>query len=144
MWFRKPPQHDEFGRSGLHYAARDGDVAGVRKWIKKGADVNAADKAGWTPLHFAAQALSVEVVRVLLENGASVDPVDGHGSTPLWRAVSASRGEGGVIQALRAAGADPWKKNKFGVSPVESARMVANFDIAQWFADLPVDAEKDG
>jgi ankyrin repeat protein len=140
MWFRKTLKLDEDGRSELHYAARDGDVEAVRKWIRKGADVNVAENAGWTPLHFAAQAQSVEVARLLLDNGAAVDPVDAHGNTPLWRAVAASRGEGGVIQLLRAAGADPLKKNKHGVSPVASARAVANFDIAQWFADVPADA----
>ena len=50
---------DDTGRSDLHYAACDGDLAAVQKLVSRGADVNLQDKHGWTPLHFAAQALSV-------------------------------------------------------------------------------------
>ena len=49
---------DEFGRSELHYAARDGDRKLAEKLIRGGAEVNLADKNGWTPLHAAAQAQS--------------------------------------------------------------------------------------
>ena len=107
---------DDTGRSDLHYAARDGDLAAVRKLVSLGADVNLQDKQGWTPLHFAAQALSKEVTTYLLAHGASVDLVDCYGNTPLFKATFASRGDGSVIRALRTAGADPRKKNKSGVS----------------------------
>jgi ankyrin repeat protein len=138
MWpfTKKKEVLDEFGRSDLHYAARDGDLATVQKLVSQRANVNLQDKAGWTPLHFAAQALSETVATYLLAQGASVEPEDVHGNTPLMTATSASRGEGGVIRALRAAGADPKRKNKHGVSPVELARTVANFDIAQFYSDI--------
>src|SRR5438045_1998115 len=125
------PDLDEFGRSELHYAARDGDLEAMRKHLTKGADVNLADRAGCTPLHFAAQAQSAGVVQLLVEKGANVHVEDSHGNTPLWRAVASYRGDAATVEALRKAGSDPLKKNKYGVSPVASARMIANFDVAK-------------
>src|SRR5438045_491336 len=86
MWHWKRSKLDEFRRSELHYAARDGDADKVRSALGKGADVNAADANGWTPLHFAAQAQSAQVVRLLLESGGDVHAPDRQGNTVLWRA----------------------------------------------------------
>jgi uncharacterized protein len=128
---------DREGRSDLHYAARDGDLSAVEKLVSAGADVNLQDRRGWSPLHFAAQAGAVDVVTFLITHGASVDPEDGLGNTPLSTATFNSRGRGEVIRALRAAGADPRKKNKSGVSPLALARNIANFNVAQFYDDLP-------
>ena len=138
MWpfTKRGTELDQDGRSDLHYAARDGDLAAVEKVVSQGMDVNLQDKHGWTPLHFAAQARSEDVVIYLLAHGASVDVEDGHGNTALFRATFASRGDGGVIRALREAGADPRKKNKSGVSALSLARTIANYDIAQFYNDI--------
>jgi ankyrin repeat protein len=127
---------DEDGRSDLHYAARDGDLAAVEKLVSRGADVNLQDTHGWTPLHFAAQARSRDVTSYLLAQGASVDTQDGHGNTPLFRATFAFRGDGTVIQLLRSAGADPQKRNKSGVSALKLARTIANYDVAKFYDDI--------
>jgi uncharacterized protein len=127
---------DREGRSDLHYAARDGNLAEVELLLAQGADVNLQDKQGWAPLHFAAQASSVDVARYLVKHGATVDLEDTFGNTPLARATFASKGDGSVIRALRDAGADPMRKNKHGVSEVSLARSVANHDVAQYFKDL--------
>jgi len=105
--------------------------------IALGADVNAADKNGWTPLHFAAQENAAKAVELLLRAGASVDVPDKQGNTALFRAVSSFRGDGTTIQLLRQHGADPYLANNHGNSPVSSARLVANYNIAQFFSDLP-------
>ena len=128
---------DEFGRSELHYAARDGNKKRVAKLLRRGADVNLADKNGWTPLHFAAQAQSAEVAAVLLDAGAQIDPKDLHGNTPLSTAVFGSQGRGDTIKLLRAKGADPFSQNKHGQTPVGLARLIANFDVKQYFEDIP-------
>ncbi len=107
-------QLDEFGRSDLHYAARDGDLERIQQLIQVGSDINLHDQGGWTPLHFAAQACSAEIAESLLNSGAKVDPQDSYGNTPLWRAVFESRGEGSVIIALLDANADPYLENHAG------------------------------
>lgn len=137
---RKPrPGVDEYGRTELHYAARDGDAARVRALLTAGSDANAADDNGWTALHFACQAGSAPVVRQLLEAGAAVSPRDSHGNTPLSTGVFNSRGKGEVIKLLRTAGADPYAQNAHGVSPVSLARTIANYDVRQFFGDLPAE-----
>jgi ankyrin repeat protein len=127
---------DEFGRSDLHYAARDGDLEKVRRLINAGSDVHRVDHGGWSPLHFAAQACSAETAEILIEAGARIDVRDSHGNTPLWRAVMESRGDGSVIAVLRRAGADPFLENNSGVSPLTLARRIGNYDLKQFFSDL--------
>lgn len=124
-------------RTPLHEAAIDGDAELVRSLLAQGADPNATDDAGWTPLHFAAQDHAVEVVRLLIQAGAALDPRDSHGNTPLCKAVFNSRGRGEVIALLREHGADPCAENNHGVSPLVLARRIANYDVRQFFGDLP-------
>lgn len=129
---------DSYRRTALHYASGPNlNVMKVRLLIALGADVNAVDKNGWTPLHAAAQEKAVAAARLLLRAGAKVDVPDKQGNTALFRAVSSSKGDGAMIQLLRAHGADPYIANNYGNSPISSARLIANFDIAQYFADLP-------
>lgn len=128
---------DQMGRVPLHYAAADDNIKTARDLLDGGADANARDSAGFTPLHFAAQQQSIRVAALLLQRGATVDLQDAYGNTPLGRAVFNSRGEGAMIQLLREHGADPTKPNNSGQTPVGLARLIANFPVAQWFADLP-------
>lgn len=128
---------DRAGRSPLHYAAASKAIAEVTRLVETGADPSAQDDNGWSPLHFAAQASSAEVTRVLIASGATVDLRDSNGNTPLGKAVFSSRGDGAVIKLLRDAGADPYAENASGVTPLMLARTIANYDVAQFFGDLP-------
>jgi uncharacterized protein len=128
---------DELGRSALHYAAANGDVAEVNRLVLAGEDVTEPDRGGCTPLHFAAQSTAADATRVLLDAGADVDARDGYGNAPLFRAVSSSRGSGAVISMLRQAGADPLALNNSGQSPLGLARLIGNFDVRRFFDDLP-------
>ncbi|WP_217505211.1 ankyrin repeat domain-containing protein [Streptomyces lunaelactis] len=121
---------DRMGRTAVHYAVADGDVAGLRMLLAGGADPDAVDEAGWTPLHFAAQAQAPLAAEALLAAGASVDVADRHGNTALSKAVFNSRGEGATIRVLLEAGADPDRGNVHGVSPRGLADKIANYDVA--------------
>ena|ERR1700677_1649835 len=134
---KERPGVDRLGRTELHYAACEGDLAKTQALLAAGAQVELPDDNGWTPLHFAAQAHSVAVSEALLAAGASVNPRDSHGNTPLSKAVFNSRGRGDLIALLRRHGADPNIANVHGVSPVALARTIGNFDVKQYFADLP-------
>jgi ankyrin repeat protein len=130
-------QRDQAGRLSLHYAALDNDTDGVAAHLQAGDDPNTADDQGFTPLHFAAQGGGVEVARLLLDSGAEVDAVNLHGDTPLFVAVSHSRGRGDLIDLLRIHGADPLRSNNHGQTPVGLARLIANYDVARHFRDVP-------
>lgn|ERR1039458_4105796 len=134
---KERPGVDRIGRTELHYAACDGDFAKVQALLTAGGRADLPDDNGWTPLHFAAQAHSVAISEALLDAGATVDPRDGHGNTPLSTAVFNSRGRGELIALLRRHGADPNIANAHGVSPIRLARTIANYDVKQYFTDLP-------
>ncbi|WP_322763075.1 ankyrin repeat domain-containing protein [Frankia sp. Cr2] len=128
---------DRMKRTPLHYAAIYNDVERVVELLAEGYDQNAADIEGFTPLHFAAQDYSVAAARALLDAGATIDSVDKFGNTPLSKASFNSRGRGELISLLRERGADPWRANNYGQTPVGLARLIANYPVAQFFEDLP-------
>jgi ankyrin repeat protein len=130
------PGVDRAGRTALHYAAGNADCKEVRRLLDLGMDVAAADDDGFTPLHFAAQSNATDVALILLDAGAPVDAPDAFGNTALSRAVFSCRGDGTLIQLLRARGSDPTIKNKRGVSPVKLAQTIANFNVRQFFSDI--------
>jgi len=131
------PGIDEYGRSPLHYAAADGDSGTLERLLSDGADPNSQDDDGWTPAHFAAQSNSAACLELLLRAGANLTLTNRHGNSVLFNAVFASRGNGEIIRMLRAAGADAYARNSSGVSPLSLARTIANYNVAQFFADLP-------
>ena len=126
---------DRAGRTPLHYAAAEGDIAFVRELLRDGADPAVPDKAGFTPLHFAAQGQHAEVVAILVQAGAPTEAQDQWGNTPLFRAVGTSRGKGDTIRALLDAGADPDAANNTGLSPRAAAHKIANFAVAQFIPE---------
>ena len=131
------PGVDRAGRTALHYAALECNSAAVARLLNEGVNPGATDDEGWTPLHFAAQSNAADAARLLIEKGTPTDPRDSHGNTPLFKAVFSSRGNGELIKLLRAHGADPNAENNSGVSPVKLARTIANYDVRQFFSDLP-------
>lgn len=125
------------GRSPLHYAAISNDVIAAQARLAAGDDPNHQDGQGFTPLHFAAQQWSIEVARLLLDHGAEVDQLNRHGNSPLFVAVFNSKGRGELIALLRERGADPHQANTSGQTPVALARLIGNYDVGQFFSDLP-------
>lgn len=128
---------DPEGRIPLHYAALENDPERVVELLAAGADADSPDRLGFRPLHLAAQEGAVAAARALLEHGAAVDAVNSYGNTPLFTAVFNAKGHGEMIELLRAHGADPMVTNNSGQSPLGLARLIGNYDVAQFFADLP-------
>jgi uncharacterized protein len=127
---------DRQGRTPLHAAALRGDLVEIGRLIAAGADPSAADDDGFTPLHLSAQEGQEGAARTLLDAGAEVDFRNRFGNTPLFTAVFNSRGRGDLISLLRERGADPMTQNTSGQTPFGLAHLIANFDVAQYFADL--------
>lgn len=130
-------QADRYARTPLHYAGLEDDANRVVLLLAQGADVDAQDRQGFTPLHLACQQDATDAARALLDGGASVDIPNVFGNTPLMIAVANSPGRGDLIPLLRERGADPYTENNNGQTAVGLARLIANYDVAQYFSDLP-------
>lgn len=122
-------QVDKDGRTALMHATISNSVDIVRGLIMKGASIDMQDKNGYSAIHFAAQAYALPMVDILLSNGARVDVQDSHGNTPLGKALFASRGRGDVVRRLIGSGANINCKNKYGVSPLDLAKLCANYNL---------------
>jgi ankyrin repeat protein len=123
-------------RSPLHIAAMDDDVPTIEALLSSGESPDVQDEQGFTPLHLAAQQYSVSTAAALLNAGATVDIENAFGNTSLFVAVFNSNGRSELIRLLRSYGADPLHSNASGQTPVGLARLIANYDVAQFFEDI--------
>ena len=119
-------------RTPLHYASSQSSLEILEELIKNGAKLNIRDKNLQTPLHMACQENRFDAVELLINGGAEVDPQDIHGNTPLFRAVFAFMGDGRIIDKLLKSGADKNKKNNYDNSPLDLARIIANYDVIKF------------
>ena len=121
----------------LYQAARDGDVAEVRRLIASGADLNGADGTvfGSTALHLAALFGHVDCVRVLVEGGASVDKRTQFGCTPLHLAAEREHCE--IVTYLLEKGASVNSRDdRLGQTPLHCASSAAVAkELLRWGAD---------
>ena len=123
---------DESGRTPLIHATIDDRIDMMVTLIDNGAKIDTQDSIGCCALHYAAQESLIDSCRLLLENNATVDIQDIHGNTPLSKAVFYSAGNGEIITLLRSFGADVNLKNNSGVSPLQLANTIANFDVERF------------
>jgi ankyrin repeat protein len=109
----------------LSNAVWAGDLTSVRRFIARGARASALVKTGTTALHYATIGRRIEIATLLLESGtANVNAPDARGRTPLHLATAgAALARGGeMICLLLNRGADPTREDRFGETPVGSAR----------------------
>ena len=106
------------GMTGLHWAARNGDLETAELLLGAGADLTAVTRVGaHTPLHVAATAADPSVVEALLEGGADPNVVTTTDAGPLH--FAAASGNRAVVRALIAAGADVNAKElRWGQTPL--------------------------
>ena len=103
-------------------AAMQGDVAGLRALLAKGADVNAPQGDGMTALHWAAQRGDSAMATALLRARASVRAATRVGAhQPLH--VASAVGSTAVVKLLLAAKADARATTTEGVTPLHLAAM---------------------
>lgn len=130
------PRMDPAGRTPLHYAALEDDAEAIVRLLGTGISPDVADRHGFTPLHLAAQEFAQAAAVALMAAGATVDAANVFGNTPLWVAVFNSKGRGALIHLLLSLGADPLPANASGQTPASLARMIGNYDVAQYFQDI--------
>lgn len=125
---------DKAGRNRLINEVIDSNTTEIKKLLKEGEDVNFQDKLGWSSLHYAAQSFNREIIIILLENNADPNLQDKNGNSPMSTALFNSKGvKSDIINLFLLKGGDPKLKNYHGVSCLDLANTVANFDLKQYF-----------
>jgi ankyrin repeat protein len=107
---------DKFGRTALWWAARFGDIDGVKRLIDEGADMDIKDIDGESPLHSASRWGHEAITELLLIHGADANVASIYGVTPLHLAVREMHGD--VIEILLKHGADANARDLFGCTPL--------------------------
>lgn len=134
------------GKDGIYAAAAKGDLAMVKKYLKK--DPKLLNAHGWhskTPLHWAAQGGHPEVVKFLVQKGADVNSLEDDKETPMvYAAGFGGPGAIEVMELLLAKGAKIDATGKPGMTPlmyavnngkIESAKFLLKKGANTNFAD---------
>ena len=116
---------DRAGSTPLHHAAGFGTIATMELLLKKGADVNAANKRKSTPLFWAIH--DEAKVRLLLARGADSNAHTTDGRSMIYQAASMENGA--VLRLLLEKGADVEAKTLTGMTPLMAASARANLDM---------------
>jgi ankyrin repeat protein len=118
------------GFTPLQLAAFFGAPASAALLIESGADLDAVadNPMRIQPLHAATAGRHREIALLLIAAGAELDGRQRHGWTPLLAA--ADHGDGDVVAALLAAGADPSAANDDGLRPADAARAKGHAALA--------------
>jgi uncharacterized protein len=98
-------------------------------------DLNTKGEKGLTLLHFAAIHFAVEIGQLLISKGADVNAKDNFGNNALWRATFESKGRGEFIELLLKNGSDRYEKNVSGISPLDLANTISNYNVKQYFEE---------
>ncbi|MDQ7839347.1 MAG: ankyrin repeat domain-containing protein [Thermodesulfobacteriota bacterium] len=104
----------------------------IKRWISKGADVNAKNEYGDTPLCIASSGGhkgSKEIVELLISCGAKVYVKGYWGGTPLHNAISNGNKE--IVELLISNGADVNAKDKNGITPLSLASEKGHKEIIE-------------
>lgn len=127
---------DKYGRNDLINNVIDNHVDEVVRLIKSGADINFQDKKGWTPLHFASQSFNQKMIVHLLNNGADPNKKNIHGNTPFFTALFNCKGvETNIFEQFKIKSGNPQIRNNDGVSPLDLAKKVSNYDLKKYFPE---------
>ncbi len=132
IWDRKPRKPLVISAGGwgstIWGAARDGDVRGLARHLRRGQSVNMkSEDDGRSLLGLAAAAGQVDACKFLLDKGAEVSAKSADGNTPLHAAAFFGRVK--VVELLIEAGAEIDAKADGGDTPLDAA-------AGEWTEDL--------
>lgn len=100
----------------LSFAVSYENINLVELLLQKGANPNAG-----FPLNTACKNQNLRLVKLLIENGADTNFVGHDGQTALFEAISATKANKEIIRFLIANGADIYKEDNNGISPLSFA-----------------------
>jgi ankyrin repeat protein len=113
-----------------------GNIIGVKKWLKLGANVEyIEERDGWLPLHYAARWDDIKMLNMLIKAGANINGKTKSKETALHKCARWDRKDVAII--LLQLGADPTIKNSDGCKAsdmtvdLELKFLLDNFDEYQ-------------
>ncbi|MDM8335451.1 ankyrin repeat domain-containing protein [Wolbachia pipientis] len=125
-------QQDSIGRTLLHKAAEDGNLAAVKFLIDHGARLDVLDTWNNTPLHVAANVKvnkgHIEIADYLIKNGANINLT--HNYTPIHLAIT--RGNLDMVKCLIDNGADLYIKRACDGTPLAYAKQQGQVEIVNY------------
>lgn len=98
-------------------------------------EIKTKGSQGWTLFHYAAEYQNSSIGKELLSKGADLNAKDDFGNNVLWRATFSSKGKGEFIQFLIENGAERFAKNNSGISPMDLADTIDNYNVKQHFEE---------
>ncbi len=109
---------DDQDRTALMFALYRGNIDEAKKYIDKGADINARDRNGFAPIHYAMLSpRPVESLKTILEKSPNVNVAENtYGNTPLLMIAQIEHAADRqlALRLLMSKGADINAKNKKG------------------------------
>ena len=118
---------DQFRRTPLWWAAKNGQLHEVERLLAQGANPNTPDIDGEAPLHAAARWGRVGVVEALLAHGADPRVKSLYGLTALH--ISVLEAQADTTRALLRYRADVNVRDLFGKSPLHDAVLRGNLEL---------------
>ena len=125
----------ELPRYPLHYAVFLNDFALADRLLDEGYTVAHETDDGQTPLHIAAECNLPAMCLFLLKNGADINAPDVFGGSAL-HAAAACQNRPRVIKLLIKYGANPFQRDREGLTPLGVARKFKHFAIVRYLEQL--------
>ncbi|XP_071659441.1 ankyrin repeat domain-containing protein 26 isoform X3 [Patagioenas fasciata] len=129
-------QHKELSK--LHRAAASGDLAQVRRGLKK-FSIDGRDKAARTPLHLACANGHVDVVTYLVESKCKLNLPDSDNRSPLMKAVQCQQEK--CVAILLEHGAEPNLPDADGNTALHLSVISPNTTVAELLLDYYANIE---
>ena len=106
----------------IHDAAKNNDVAAVKRELESGESIDTPDANGSTAIHHAAAYLATDVLKLLVDLGDDVNRRGSYGRTPLWLLSGKDEEVGGEpARLLLEHGADESLASEAGSTPLDRA-----------------------
>ena len=125
-------QDDEINDKMITAAAK-GELTKVHSYVKKGADINAKNKARWTALAYACKYGHIDIVKYLIDKKVDLNAKVNTGSTPLYIALNGNFYD--IADILVQFKADINLADIMGMSPLAWAVKENNIKMAKYLIE---------